>query len=211
MKTAALLFAAAMLGGCGKPHAQAPAPLSGAQSAPVLTGVHVVLFPVQQGRVPAADATLHHWPVDRDALDTEIGYWLTQNKAAATWTLPPAIERALQRSPGLDVDPHNLAVGLFQRARVERIGDPLFGDIRKIAAVSDAQLAVIPVAAEFVGASEQTAHLEIATAIIKMDADVLWFGVIAGTEHGANSGAAIASAAQAFAQAFAPRKSQGGN
>ena len=210
MKPAHLLTLAVLLStaACGK-HATAPTPLTGAQSAPNLSGAKVVLFPTQQGPVPVANTALHHWPLDRAALDAEISYWLQQNGSTKLWTLPAAVQKSLARSPGMDVDAGNLSVGIFQRARVERIGDPLFGDIRKVAAFSDAQLAVIPVSAEYVGENEQNARVEIATAIIKMDADVLWFGVITGTETGVGSDAAVASAAQAFARAFAPKKSDG--
>ena len=107
--------------------------------------------------------------------------------------------------------PHDLQVGAFGRAQVKRIGDPLFGDIRKLAAVFDNQIALLPVGAEFVGRTRETATLQIAAALIKLDADVVWFGVIAGTEPGVGSDAAIASAAQAFARAFAEKKKMGEN
>jgi len=151
--------------------------------------------------------TLRAMP-DRAALDAEIAYWLKQNNKTR-WFLGDQIDRALERSPGLDVHPRELAVGIFQRGMVERIGDPLFGDIRKLAAVFDANVAVLPVGAEYVGASRETARLQIATALIAMDADVKWFGIIEGTESGVDSQAAIASAAQAFARAFADKKRMG--
>lgn len=167
-----------------------------------------MLFPVQDASVPARDA--QHWPADHAALDAELAYWLKQNTPGTRWILPPDIERLLARSPGLDIDPHRLAVNIFTRAKVKRIGDPLFGDLARLAAVLGAQLAVIPVAAEYVGADQPSAELNVATAVINAtDGTVIWFGVIAGSEKGMNSAAAIASAAQAFARAFGPRKTTG--
>lgn len=97
----------------------------------------------------------------------------------------------------------NLAVSSFQRAQVRRIGDPLYGDLRLLAAVLDARIAVLPVAAEYIGAAQESARVQIATAVIDvMDGTVLWFGVLQ-SEDGLSAEAALASAAQAFARAFA--------
>ncbi|HUP89044.1 MAG TPA: hypothetical protein VM100_06840 [Longimicrobiales bacterium] len=201
-----------LLVACGKHTAQAPAPATApAVSAPVLEGAAVLIMPVQGGSVPSPDSAAHHWPADRAALDTEIAYWLKELSPKTRWFLPELIDRAVARSPGLNVRPHELSVGIFQQAQVKRIGDPLFGDIRKLAAVFDAEIAVVPIAAEYVGRTRETATLQIATAVIELDADVRWFGVIAGTEAGVDSQAAVASAAQAFARAFAARKKTGEN
>jgi hypothetical protein len=189
---------------CGGP--KAPPPVPTAESAPALRGASVMLFPVQNGFVPSADANARHFPADREAVDAEIAYWLQQGAPQTEWLLPEAIDRILARSPTLNIKPRALAVGVFQRAQVRRIGDPLFGDLARLAAVTSAQIALVPVAAEFIGSSADSAVLNIATAVIDpTDGDVLWFGVIAGTEPGAGSGAGIASAAQAFARAFAGR------
>ena len=185
---------------------QRPAPkATSTPNAPSLAGAAVLVLPVQGGTIPGADATMHHWPADRTALDAEIAYWLKQN-SKTRWFLSDQIDRALERSPGLDVQPRQMAVGIFQRGMVERIGDPLFGDIRKLAAVFDANIALLPVGAEYVGATRETAKLQIATALVAMDADVKWFGIIEGTEPGVDSQAAVASAAQAFARAFGDKK-----
>lgn len=201
-RVGAMIFALAFAVSCGGP--KAPPPLPTTESAPAMRGGTVMVFPSQSGAVPTRDATLRHWPADRAALDAEIAYWIQQGPQRAKWMLPATIDRTLARSPGLNIDPRALAVGSFQRAQVRRIGDPLFGDLARLAAVLEATVAVIPVAAEFVGADPATAVLNIATAVIDpTDGDVLWFGIIAGTEAGAGSSAAIASAAQAFARAFA--------
>jgi hypothetical protein len=69
---------------------------------------------------------------------------------------------------------------------------------------------VVPVGAEIIGAQPDSANVQIATAVIDpTDGDVLWFGVIAGTEKGLRNQAAVASAAQAFARAFAGRQPSG--
>lgn len=205
IRCAALLLAAAAA--CGP---KTPPPPPGAASAPVLRGGTVLVFPVQNGFVPVADAQLEHFPADRAAVDAEIAYWLQQARPGTKWLLPETIDRTLARSPTLAIDPRALAIGAFQRAQVKRIGDPLFGDLARLAAVLNAQVALVPVAAEFIGADRETAVLNIATAVIDpTDGDVLWFGVIAGTETGAGSEAGIAAGAQAFARAFAGGSNSG--
>jgi hypothetical protein len=197
----AVLLTLAFATACGGP--KAPPPLPTTKSAPSMRGGTVMVFPAQTGSVPTGDATARHWPADRAALDAEIAYWIQQGPQRAKWILPETIDRTLARSPALGIEPRALAVGSFQRAQVKRIGDPLFGDLARLAAVLTATVAIIPVAAEYVGAEPATAVLNIATAVIDpTDGDVLWFGIIAGTEAGAGSSAAIASAAQAFARAF---------
>ena len=186
-----------------------PPPPAGAASAPALGGFTALVFPVQDGVIPSADSTARHWPAERATIDAEIAYWLPQGAPRTHWVLPEAMDKALARSPGLDVDLRNLAVGVFQHAQVKRIGDPLFGDIRKLAAVLNANLAVVPIGAEYVGATRESAKLQIAVAVIKMDADVAWFGVIEGADSGVAAPAATASAAQAFARAFAEKKKPG--
>jgi len=112
----------------------------------------------------------------------------------------------------LSIDPRALAVGSFQRAQVRRIGDPLFGDLRRLAAVLDAQLAVVPIAAEFLGPDAAAAAPTVAAAVINaLDGTVVWFGIIEGTEKGVGSEGAIATAAQAFARAFADKTPAGEN
>ena len=163
-----------------------------------------MVFPSQNGSVPSADAQARHWPADRAAVDAEIAYWIEEGPQRTKWLLPATLDRTIARSPALDIDLRELAVGSFQRAQVRRIGDPLFGDLARLAAVLNATVAVIPVAVEYIGADEATAQLHIATAVIDpTDGDVLWFGVISGSEQGVGSAAATASAAQAFARAFA--------
>ena len=171
-----------------------------------------MIFPVQDGAVPSPDASARHWPVERAALDAEIGFWLEQTAPRTKWLMPEAIDRALARSPGLAINPRALSVSVFQHAQVRRIGDPLFGDLYRLAAVLSANVAVVPVGAEYIGLDAGQAVLTIAAAVINpQDGTVIWFGIIAGGEKGVDSQGAVASAAQAFARAFADKTSPPAN
>jgi hypothetical protein len=191
---------------CGGARPERAPPTPTTSPAPVMAGQTVMFFPVQYGNVPVAQATLQHFPIEQEKLDAELAYWLPQQAGNVRWLLPAAIQRAISRSPTLGVDIKNLAVGSFQRAQVKRIGDPLYGDLRKLAAVLDARFAVIPVAAEKIGTTEADARVQVATAVIDaLNGTVLWFGVIE-SDGDARGEAGIASAAQAVARAFGGRK-----
>ena len=203
-----VLFATSLIliAACGgkRPSAAPPAPTTA--PAPVLTGLTVMVFPTQRGPVAVADTTAKHFGLPSEKLDAEVAYWLPQLAGSVKWILPASIQRSITRSPTLAVDINNLAVTAFHRAQVKRIGDPLFGDLRKLAAVLDARIAVIPVAAEYIGSTPATARPQIATAVIDaLDGTVLWYGVLQG-DTPAQDEAAIASAAQAFARAFAGKR-----
>lgn len=206
MRLRYLVLSTIALAACGARNEKAP-PVPAATPAPVLTGQTVMIFPVQRGNVPVADPQLQHFTLATDKLDAELAYWLPQTATNVKWTLPAAIQRAITRSPSLAVDINNLAITSFQRAEVKRIGDPLFGDLRKLAAVLDTRLAVIPIAAERIGTNPQTARVQVATAVIDaMNGMVIWFGVIEGDAEATSEEAGIASAAQAMARAFGGKK-----
>jgi hypothetical protein len=181
-----LLAAAAGCGGRQAPTADRPA-----RPAPDLTGHAVMVLPVQ-GTAPAG-------------LDGEIGFWLEEQAPRVRWILPPVLEQTVQRTPGLDVHVRSLAVSAFRRAEVKRIGDPLFGDLRRLGAVVGARYAVVPVYA-VAPLDMEAGRIEIAVALIDtVGGDVLWFAVVGGDASPAGDPVAVASAARALARAVAPR------
>ncbi|HEX6939706.1 MAG TPA: hypothetical protein VF158_09855 [Longimicrobiales bacterium] len=170
------------------PSADAPAP-----PPPDLSGLPVMVLPVQPGRtgVPAG-------------LEAELAYWLQARAPDVRWILPDAIDAALARIPTLDIRPRALAVSVFQRAEVRNIGDPLFGDLRRLGALVEARYAILPVAAAYVPRPEGE-RVEIAAAIIDtLGGRVLWYGIVAGEPGDGGSPAVVASAAQALARALFP-------
>jgi hypothetical protein len=201
---ATLLLLAGTLAGCGG--RTLPAADDRLRLAPDLTGQRVMVLPAQPGAwggVPVAGATL-----DPAELDAELGFWLTDGAPRVQWVLPPELARALARSPGLGIELGSLAVGSFRRAEVRRIGDPLFGDLRRLSALVDARHALVPVAAAFVevaGGEGAQGRVEVAAALIDtFTGRVLWFGVVGGEPGRLADGAVIATAARALARAIAP-------
>jgi hypothetical protein len=191
----ALVFAAMIAGGCGGPPkapvSNAPAPV------PDLSGQTVMLLPVHPGPVPATVTTA---PGDVrldgvNELDAELAYWLKDRAGNVKWVMQDAYNRVLARSPALNIKPAALDVAIFRRAQVKRIGDPLFGDLKRLASIMTARYALVPVAAE----NKPGTGVEVAYALIDTTfGDVVWFGVLAGEN--------AAAAAQRTAGVFAPRR-----
>jgi hypothetical protein len=201
LNLAVMLF---ILTGCAAQRS-APPTTSDVQSVPPdLTGGQVLMLPVQTGPVPTSDVRTAAPRFDGvTSLDAELKYWLPERAPRVRWILPDAIDRTLARNPALEIKPRALDVAVFRRAQVKRIGDPLFGDLRRIAAILDTRLALVPVAAEFKPTSATEGRLEIALALIDTTfGDVLWYGVIAGDPAAPDSPAIAASLAQRVATMF---------
>jgi hypothetical protein len=179
------------------------------QPFPDIGGQRVLLFPVQQV-VPAisppatADTTrpiLALSSESRSALEAELTYWLQENAQRVRWVLPEAIERAVAGSSALQMSVRDLPVHDFQRSRLQSIGDPLYGDLRRIAVVTDARLALLPLGAVWIPEIGGMGRVHLAAALIDtMGGRVLWYGVSAGSAGHRDDSAVVASAARALAQ-----------
>jgi hypothetical protein len=137
----------------------------------------------------------------RQALNGELAFWLQERAPRARWIGADAVERAVRGSPMIDVRVGELTVRDFQRARLQSIGDPLYGELRRVGSLVDARVALLPIGALWV--TEQTGagrvHLTVAL-IDTFGGDVLWYGVVAGAPGARGDAAVIASTAQALAQ-----------
>lgn len=143
--------------------------------------------------------------ISGDALDAEIAFWLTDRAPRVEWTFPPALERVLERSPGLGIRIHGLPVAVFRSVEVRRIGDPLFGDLRRLGALADARFALIPVEASYEPTPAGAGRIEVAATLLDTrTGHVLWYGVVAGASGAAGSPAVTASAARALARTLFP-------
>ncbi len=165
---------------------------------PELTGVRVMVLPAQ----PGPQTTRAGEPLP--GLDREIAFWLAEAAPRVDWVFPPAIQRALERTPSLDIRLDALPVASFHRAEVRNIGDPLFGNLRSLNALMDARYALIPVATAYLVADSGPGRVEMNVALIDtMGGRVLWFGAIAGERGPPGAPDVTASAARALARVFA--------
>jgi hypothetical protein len=158
---------------------------------PDLRGRSVLVLPVQMKERVPYDVTV----------DEEIAYALPARSDKVTWTLPAEMEKILSRSPGVEANLHGLPVGIFLQAEVNRIGDPLYGEIRRMTTLAGADFALIPVQLEYIAEGRYT----LAGAIINaVTGRVSWFGIVQGGEGAADAPGTVASVVDAFAQILLP-------
>ena len=150
--------------------------------------------------------------------DAEIAFALQNRSDAVEWALPDELERAVRRSPTLEVRVHALAVGVFLQGEVRRIGDPLYRDLLQISALTGSRLALIPIQVRYRPAvlpdpevpeedqvEKREGAIEIMAVLIETrGGNVLWFGLLDGEPGAADDPAALASAADRLAQVLVP-------
>lgn len=169
-----------------------PQPGEGRGFPPDLRGRSVMLLPVQ-----------HNLGIPGDP-SAEVAFAMTERSDDVEWILEDEIQEILQRSPGIDADTRGLPVAEFLQAEVDRIGDPLYGQLRRMAGLVDADAVVLPVAASFEANTEvegSTPRVRLTATIIEpRTGRVLWFGVEEGGDFDRSDPRALASAAERLAQ-----------
>jgi hypothetical protein len=181
-----------VLGACG-PRRAPPAPGESRGAVPDLAGRTVMVLPVQQIEGLAGDG------------DAELAFALQTRLGDVEWVFPPALRRALQGSPALDVRLDALPVGVFLQAQVDRIGDPLFGAMIRLGALTGAGVALIPVAVRYrPGATGAAGVGEVVAVLLDVRTGyVAWFGVEAGQPGDASDPGVLASVLDALARRMA--------
>lgn len=191
------VLALTALAGCGGQQVETPPRPGEFQGAvPALEGHRVMVLPVQfaPGVPGPADAELHFALEDRGP---RIG-----------WVFPDEMREVLARSPALEVHMDALPVGVFRQAEVQRIGDPLYGELRRLAAVANADLALLPLevrpALDSLGAVVPDGGLQVTATLIDIHTGrVYWFGVVAGEAGPISDPRTLASAMDALAATMA--------
>ena len=184
---AACLLATAACSG----NSAVPQPGQGFGSPPDLRGRRVVLMPVQEIVGVAGDP------------DAELAFTLTDRGRDIDWILSDEIQEVLDRSPAVQTRTRGLPVGVFTQAQVERVGDPLYGELRRIAALVDADAILLPVRLSYEAneaEEDATPRVRFTTALIEpRSGRVVWFGIEEGGDFAANDPRGLASAAEAVA------------
>ena len=169
---------------CGARTAAPPEPGTSRGVPPDLRGRTVMVLPVQQ---------LLGVPGDADA---ELMFGLRSRDAEITWIPPARLDDALARSPSLAARTRGLPVGQFLAAEVLRIGDPLFGELYRLAVLVGAQAAVLPVRAELVRQPDETdPRVRITIALVETRSGIVgWFAILEGEPYPVDDPRLLASA-----------------
>jgi hypothetical protein len=191
MRLASAVFLGLMVTACATT-GEAPQPGEPQGAVPDLRGRKVLVLPVQMRERVPYDVTI----------DEEIAYALPARSDKVTWTLPSEVERILRRSPGIEASIHNLPVGIFLQVEVNRIGDPLYGELRRMATLVGADFALIPVQLEYTAEGRYT----LAAAILNpVTGRVSWFGIVEGEEGASTAPGTVASVVDALARIVLPQ------
>jgi hypothetical protein len=176
------------MAGCAHRKAAPPGPGTSRGTPPDLRGVRVMVFPVQSVQGVQGDA------------DAEVAFGLRARSAAVDWVLPDRLRESLAGAPSLDTRIQGLPVGAFGAGEVRRVGDPLYGQLRRLGALVDAAVAFIPLSASVLQDPDGGAVVVAATLIDVRTGYVLWFGVVKGDSGDPGEPRALASAVDALAR-----------
>lgn len=184
-----ILAAVAACGGGTSPPPQ-PGQMRGVP--PDLRGRRVLLLPVQ-----------HVFGVRGDA-DAELVFTLEDLGRDVLWILEEEVADVLARSPAIDARTRGLPVGHFLLAEVRRVGDPLFGQLRRLATLVDAEVILIPIAASFEPnqlVEGSTPRVRLTLALIEpRSGRVIWFGIEEGGDYPQGDPRGLASAVEKVAR-----------
>jgi hypothetical protein len=133
--------------------------------------------------------------------DEELAFALRTRGADVSWVFPPELDEILHRAPGVQARIRGLPVQAFLQAEVDRVGDPLFGNLVRMAALTGADVALIPVELAY----GETGSFVLKAALVTLRTGrVGWFGVLEGAQGTAEDPGALVSVAEALAMALLP-------
>lgn len=185
---ACLLVCGAALA-CGGGPAPPPEPGVSRGTPPDLRGARVMLLPVQQSAGIIGDP------------DAELAFGLQDRGRDVEWVLPAEVDEILARSPGISASTRGLPVGAFAMAEVNRIGDPLYGELRRMAVLVNAEAILLPVRAYTAVEEGQSPRiLVMATLIEPVTGRVLWFAISEGDAFPPGDPRGLASAVDELAR-----------
>jgi hypothetical protein len=134
-------------------------------------------------------------------VDPEVAHALRTRGEGVSWVFPPEIDEILQRSPGVHAQARGLPVRPFLQAEVNRVGEPLFGHIIRLAGLTGADVALIPVELK----RGESGTLVLSAALIgTRTGRVVWFGVVEGKPGEASDPATLASTADVLSKVLLP-------
>jgi hypothetical protein len=135
--------------------------------------------------------------------DAELVFGLQSRGRGVEWILPAEVDEILARSPALQARTRGLPVGDFVAAEVQRVGDPLFGELRRMSSLVSADVILLPVQAAVASEAGADPTVRFWTALIEARTGrVLWFSVLEGEAFPRDDPRGLASAVDEVARAL---------
>lgn len=117
-------------------------PLAG-QSIPVLPLTYIVADSAAGAALPTDLHTRLRWA------DSLIGEVLQMRGPEVTWLLGDELRRIARRAPGTINDPDKMGQAMLRADGLKRIPDPLFSQLRMLAALTNGRQVMVPAAVRF--------------------------------------------------------------
>ena len=133
--------------------------------------------------------------------DPELAHSFRARGEGINWVFPPEIEEIVQRSPGVNAQINGLQVQVFLQAEVNRIGEPLYGQMIRLGGLTGADVAIIPVQLEY---GEGGAYILRAAVLGTRTGRVSWYGVLEGEPGEPGDPATLASVTEKLARVVLP-------
>lgn len=187
----AVLLLAALSAACGGRSSEPPGPGTSSGFPPDLRGRRVLVLPVQQNLGVRGEP------------DAELAFGLRERDVSVTWIFPDEVEEAMRRSPGMQAELRGLPVGQFLMAEVERVGDPLYGNLRRLSTLVDADAVLLPVQISLEREPGPEPTVRVWTALVEVRSGrVLWFSILDGGAFPADDPRGLASAVDVMARSL---------
>ena len=136
-------------------------------------------------------------------LDPELAFWLGERAPRTTWILPDRLQPIVDRSPGWRVQLDALPPGFTEVGGRRRVTGPLYDHLRRMGAMLDARLALIPYPSPV--ADSAGVALEVTGVLVDVvGGRVVWHGTVRGATAMPGTEPSAASAAESLARALAP-------
>lgn len=188
-------------------------------------GVPLLVLPVQSvspapsGMLPGGFGSQAE---ARDRASAELDFAVSESEGTESWIGPAEITEQARKNPLLDADPVRLPVTGLDDVEVGkgRVPDPLHGQLRGLAALTEARIVLVPTRLTYESAADSAAansddedgtripepgRATIHVTLLDTRAGrVLWRGAIHGSAAPAGSSAAVATAAAHVVSYFTP-------
>jgi len=184
---------ALLVTGCASSGAVPPGPGYQRGGLPELRGTRVMILPLQLAERVHPD------------LERELVYALREAEGGGSlWVSPDELALLLQRSPGMEIPLRTLPVRPFLAGELQRVGDPLFGQLYRLGVLSGAGFALLPVEAR-VAEGDGPAPVQLSAALLDTrTGQVLWFGILQGEAGPIGALAPAATVAEVLARRLLP-------
>jgi hypothetical protein len=171
--------AVALVLGCGGNAAPTPTTPAGPTPPPqeailpfasvAFAGQNIAVAPMTL--VVAADTLGREPPLAEHAqalawADSVVGAILTERGPEVKWVLPPELRRIARRSPTVAPDPDRMGQSLLRAKGIKQLSDPLRGDLRSLAALTNGRFVMVPAALSFVPDSKAPIRAELVLVLV---------------------------------------------